>query len=411
MLKIRIPIFLGLFALTIVSCIDDYKSKSIVNDPPTPITTEQSAENDSLANTVGLFIEESIYQSNAQDYLSKFYFERFGELATYSPYQQNGEREFKKGFLNGFKKGVKDIPNRIFTTIDQGGFYDYLHYFYDETQKRYKVLFRLFSEVDGINYHEYQLVKKGDEFLFDDMYVFMTGENLSATTNRIYLGSLPKNVFNKLVNPTDSKDIENFTEATKYIRQGDGENALIHLNKIEGKLRNDKIYHVLKISVNAQMEEKIYLETLENMKDTFGDDPTMNLLSVDYFILNQDYDKAMEILDNIETATNDDFINYLKGNVKQLQGKQESAISYYDIIIENYPEYSTAFTNKMVSLNLLGKFDACLQIMDDLIQRDMVFLEDMIGFVEEVDVNGENVLSPLVNSVQYKNWKAKKQPN
>ena len=112
-----------------------------------------------------------------------------------------------------------------------------------------------------------------------------------------------------------------------------------YLSAAKKSLGNKEAFYIaLEKGLHNYLKAKLKIETSEFSKDkiaTLLTEKKVDNSTKDGFIallkncemaryspfsdvqMQQDYDKAMEIVDNIETATNDDFINYLKGNVKQ----------------------------------------------------------------------------------------------
>ena len=403
MLKLKISIVCFSAILLTVSCANE-KKNSPVSLAPKPSTIEQTASNDSLIQEFALLIEDSMYEGDSKSYLSRFDFERFMDFVTYSQNPELDNQRFAAGFRTGMGEGIKSLPEKISQTTANGGYYDYINYSYDEDAKTYTVLFRLFSDQEGLNYHKYQLAKFNEKIHFEDIYVYATGEKLSETSRKLFFASLPKNILQKIIHREDAPDMEHLINASTHIKSGQYTMAFDNLKKVEGRLKNERIFHVLKITTAAQLSDEEYIQALTEMKNTFGNDPTMNLLSIDYHFLKGEYDKAMESVDNLEASTGDNFLDFYRGNIYQYKGDHENAIAFYDKVIENYPDYYNASLNQLVSYSYIGKFDECVTILEKLTSEDF-FPEDLISYVEDPGLEETSILQPLMDSKDYQTWK------
>lgn len=363
--------------------------------------------NDSLALKLAIAIEEAAYFGDSEAYFELMDFDRFSEMATNSEYQKANENRYKKGFITGMKAGIKNLAEKINTVADNGGFYDYISHFYSEEDRNYRILFRMYHEEEGLNYHEYILEKNDSIMLFKDMYVYMSGEKLSETMNKFYLGSLPQNILEKIINGNDGPNIRNLVSAFEHNKKGQHTMAIASLDKITGKLRHEKIYHLIKVLSASNLEDYVYREVLSEMANDLEDDPTASLLFVDHYIFQEEYDKAIAALDKVQNKTQDDFIDYIKGNVAYQKKDYQKALIYFNNTKENYPEYYNA-TFSMISVNsLLGNYDNCIALYNELLKDEIYSGEELIVYTEEVDEYGYNELDGLVKSKAFKKWKSK----
>ena len=403
-LKLVKPVLLGLAFLIFLSCSEwqTKKSTALLEIP----AAEESEVNDSIVMSFGQEIENLIHQKNSKAYIDHFDYRRFVQRITYVEGGEKSLAKFKKSFYKGFKKGVHEIPDRIISEVEAGGFYDFISYTYDIQSMSYRMLFRLYSEETGLNYHDYELVTKNSQFQIVDMYIYSTGENLSESMNKIFLSSVPKNIVEKILKPKNVGDTAHFAEASKAIKQQDFENALNHLDKIKGDIKNKKIFHVIKVQAASQLADDIHLKALEAFKDQYPDDPSGNLMFVDYYVLKGDYQSAILALQKLQEATNDDFLNYLKANLFYEAGQIEKAIDNYKDVVENYPDYSTAYLNLLGLYTEKGMYAESIGLIDSMLAANFFLPNEMVDYIEATEPDGSNILEALVESIEYQKWKA-----
>ena len=144
--------------------------------------------------------------------------------------------------------------------------------------------------------------------------------------------------------------------------------------------------------------------TLEELKEKHNNDPTMYLTLVDYYILKEEYDRAFDLIDNLQIETNDDFLYYMKGNVEFLSDDYESASNYYAYIIENYPDFFQGYAGYLIATTKQQKYDDAITVLNKLVELEYD-KDAIIEYLEEDDETGINVLEDLVKSDAYKTWK------
>ncbi|TYA92207.1 tetratricopeptide repeat protein [Seonamhaeicola marinus] len=368
------------------------------------VKLSNTIENDSLVLELGDNIQNMIINGDVDGYLNYFDIETFSHFITEGVSQRYNSDKFQKDYITGIKAGLKSLPQKIIDEVNAGGYYDFVNYFYDETTQSYNMLFRLYSSLTGVNYHQYRVSKKDDTFLFNDIYVYLSGEDLSATFKRFYMYSLPKKSLFSLFGENNSVEFLKVADAVKLYNQGEFQKAYQKFNEIKGDLKNDKFTLILKSTCAAEINDRAYKNSMELIAKTYPNDPTLYLNQIDYYIITKEYDKALELLNRLEDETSDDFLIFLKGNIEIERPNPKKAVEHYKYISDNYPEFSEGHTSYLYALCLNGEYDKCIDLLDVLVESDYL-KEDLVDFIEEVDENGINELEDFVKSKQYKTWK------
>ena len=365
---------------------------------------EETEDNDKKVEELGYFIETSIHESNNEGYISKFDLDDFGKKITKMTNDDKEQYFFSQGFLKGLLEGIDEYPKKLSAHVENGGYYDFISYRYESEAKTYYMLFRFFSEESGVNYHDYRVVDNNGEFKFSDLYIYLSGEHLSDTFSRMYMTALPKNKLAKFVKGDYFGDYEKFTEAVNLNRSGKPAKAYKVLNSIKGELANEKFLLLIKIQISYQLDDESYIASIEELKEKHNNDPTMYLTLVDYYILKEEYDRAFDLIDNLQIETNDDFLYYMKGNVEFLSDDYESASNYYAYIIENYPDFFQGYAGYLIATTKQQKYDDAITVLNKLVELEYD-KDAIIEYLEEDDETGINVLEDLVKSDAYKTWK------
>jgi len=366
-----------------------------------------SVKNDSLVYNLGELIEKSIHNSDSQlfmDHLDTTYFiNRVTHLAEADP----SLIEFNKGYSDGTISVMQKFPKKLSEQLNNS-YYDFIDYYYDYDIKKYRLLFRFFSENEGFNYHDYILTFKDGKFLIADIYMYTTGENFTDTLNRFYKVAIPKNFIEKMWKADESNDISNFISAQRANKSGEFEEALRYLNLISGELKNSKIFFVVKIQITSNLEEAIYVDTIKDLVEEFKDDPSIGLWMVDYYWFQKDYQNTYKALDQLQQSTGDRFLNLLRGTIAYENEDYERSARSFEIIINEYSLYYDIYITILTPYVKLGRFQDCIKVLDFLLTEKIYDKEFLVSLVEDDDEFGENILQPLADSQEYRNWKTKK---
>lgn len=364
----------------------------------------ENETNDLKVAKLGQQLQNAIIESNTEAFMLLFDTEGFGELVTQSTKNDTSLNAHRAGFLKGFKSNITTFPKKLINEVDAGSYYDFVNYSYNNNTNTYYMLFRIYSAETGINYHHYRVSILNNNFAFNDIYVYLTGEELSKTLERFYFYSLPKKSLFDFFGEDNLAEFLKLVEGVDYYNKGDFKNAYKKMNSVKGDVANDKFVLVIKAICASNINDALYKDAIKSIMDAYPDDATLYLSQIDYFLLNKDYDTALSLLKKLKKDTDDDFLDLLMGNVEFERLDYEKAITHFKTIAKNYPDYFDGHSSMLTCLSLTKQFDECVKVLDVLVE-DGYAKTDVVGFVEEVDINNENVLKDLAASDAFKKWK------
>lgn len=364
----------------------------------------ENETNDLKVAKLGQQLQNAIIESNTDAFMTLFDTKGFGELVTKSTKNDHSLKAHRAGFLDGFKSNITAFPKKLIAEVEAGSYYDFVNYSYSNDTNTYYMLFRIYSAETGINYHNYRVSVLNNNFSFNDIYVYLTGEELSKTLERFYFYSLPKKSLFDFFGEDNLAEFLKLVEGVDYYNKGDFKNAYKKMNAVKGDIGNDKFVLVLKAICASNINDDLYKDAIKSIMDTYPDDATLYLSQIDYFLLNKNYDKAQELFRRLKEDTSDDFLDLLMGNVEFERLDYKKALTYFKTIAKNYPDYFDGHSSMLTCLSLMQQFDECVKVLDFLVE-DGYAKTDIVGFVEEVDINNENVLKDLAASEAFKKWK------
>lgn len=362
--------------------------------------------NDAKVIEFANLLQTSLYEYESSYFLENFDSETFAEKIMLDDKETNGKiKGFNLGFKEGFLKKFDVFPTKIIESIKKESSYNVVNYYYDDTENKYHILFRAYSEIDGLNYHDYQLNYTKETFKIEDVYIYTTGEYLSDTLRQLYLISIPKEYIegidaenNRFTNMLFFLSYKQLVAKEKY------KEAYDLLSNLKGDIKNQKVIYIMKIQVASAISEVYYMEAIDELLKKFPDDPSTQLMAVDYFIMLKDYNATMSSLDALEAATNDTFIEFMRGNLAWEFNDYENAEKSYKATLEEYPSFDSARINLIYMYDESKQYDVCISMLDEFITNDIYDKKDLIEFIDDE----LNELKNLATAPAYTRWKEKK---
>lgn len=367
---------------------------------------KNNEKNDEKVTAFGTDLLSSFYEEESTFFADNFYLEGFAaKVIQEEKDSKKILKKFNKSFKAGFFDQFKKFPNNIKASIDNDASYDIVNYYYHLDEQKYHLLFRLYSENEGINYHDYQLTYIDDKFQIEDIYVYSIGEYLSKVLYSVYqlgvpdaYGSDTESNRNKLKSFLFMMRYKSLISNKKY------KPALNILNKLEGEFTESKLYYGLKVQIASGINEVFKLEAIDEFLKKFPNDPSTNLMAIDYYIMLKDYNTTMRILDEIKEVTEDDFLEYIRGNTAWQFEDYETAEKAYTFIVKEFPNFEGVKVDLIYLYDHLEKHEDNIVLFDRFIENDVYSKQDLIDFVD----NDSNELKHLKNAKIYKRWKARK---
>ena len=243
-----------------------------------------------------------------------------------------------KSFIAGVIVGLKNqrLGNEIILSLGEDGSYEFLRYY--ERDQHPHIVFRLFGR-GGINYHDFELVKFDNRIKAADMFIYLSGEELSktlATTMITMTGVAKDNSDKELVKYASSiKDIKALINAQRYSE------AKELFNKLPFELKKDKLFQLMNIKITSQLDTSLYKQALNAFEKQYANDASAQLSLIDAYFLNKDYKKALRAIDVVDSAVNKDpLLNYYRALTYTQMGDKDNTIKYLEVLYKQKPGFT-----------------------------------------------------------------------
>jgi hypothetical protein len=294
-------------------------------------------------------------------------------------------------FETGFKRGLGSLGGKLCEQLTaQDAKVTYLR-----TQQEAGVprpLLRLISDA-GVNYYQLELDKQRGTVRLADFYVFMSGENISAT-------------FASLIDSVGTASAASTAPKLKQIRQHmqahRWEDAHAILTALPAKLRASKGIKLIEVQVTSELGDEAYLAALNDYTRAFPNDPSLALVSIDRALLREEYDTALKYMNDLDTRVGGDaYVDVLRSGTFELAGKSAEALAAAKRATEREPTLEDGWWQLLTlqaSRKLYKDATASLEVLRDKFAAE-VTTDTLVGDERFVE---------LVESPEYAAWVAQK---
>ena len=305
--------------------------------------------------------------------------------------------EFNKGFYVSFAREF-NFGEILIEEKKNEASYEFVKFYKDKTNK-YHLLFRFFS-ANGINYHDHLLKKVKGTPKIVDTYIFMSGENLSDTYRTIYKNALyGSNFLTKDI--SDGRYVKDMNKLKK-IRLLNSKGKFMKSHKVYQSIsstsKQEKIFKLTNITITSNISLELYEEALDDYDEKYPNDPSLQLMAIDRYLIKKEYDKSLLAIDKLDSLVKgDSFLNYLRGNVNFLKKDYSSAQSNYKNTIKEYPEFFDVYESLLNLYLETNNRKNAIDILD-------IYVSKFNVSKEEIKTNYKKSDPRFVNSKEFMNW-------
>ncbi|SNR15649.1 tetratricopeptide repeat protein [Tenacibaculum jejuense] len=356
----------------------------------------QNADPEKLAelNILGQAIDSTLFNNN-YEFFDTVFDEKLLANRFFIKTDDNDIKKFNSGFFKGFSESFS-FGKELSSQINLGSEYTYLRAF--KENDNYYLLFRLFGE-SGLNYHKHLIEYVKDQPKISDTYVYISGEYLSETVKSIYEGGMKnRNLLSRILNKSNISDLEKLAKMKVYKDQNKYKETIKTYESLSETSKKRKIFMIYVLMAAKNLDNKTYMNYIRDYEKEYPNDPSLYLISMDGFILKQEYDKALEVLDKLDKAIgNDDFLDYFRGNAYYLKKDYNKAIEKFERLIVNYPNFFDGIDSLLTVYIENSKNEKAITILDLFVERFEIEKESLKKLVKEN-------FTDFTKSKEYKNW-------
>lgn len=240
--------------------------------------------------------------------------------------------ELLSDMKNSLRKAA--LGDKIIESMGKDGTYELVKQY--EKNNVQHLLFRLYA-TDGINYHDFELSKRNGKAGIADVFIYMTGEDLSKT-----LASLMSSFNTKF--KMHGESAMDFPNAIKRIRDlvmdNEFSKAYDYYQTLPEDIKNERAVQLMYLQVCKGYSDEKYLQALNDFQARYPNDPNLDLLMIDAYIMSKQFPRAISSINKLDSFINKDtFLDYFRGLIYKMDNKNDTARIYLEQLYKNYPEF------------------------------------------------------------------------
>ena len=214
-------------------------------------------------------------------------------------------------FFAEFKKSGRRLMLENIARSLEGGRYEFLRIRNYPSDRR--LLFRMVMSDGGLTYHEFVVYSaSGGQAKIADEFFFGVGELNSEVFRRFLLAA------SAVAGTGDaySEQIQGLKQLSTLVQQRDYHAALAEYKRLAPELQEFKPAILLRIAAAQRVSDEDYISAVKRFESEFPDDPCLPLYLIHACRLQQDFDKALRAVDQLEKAVGGDpYLNVNRVNL------------------------------------------------------------------------------------------------
>lgn len=316
-------------------------------------------------------IDSSINYRNAKYFTSLINVKELGKRV-----EKSSTHKLSAGMERGIGEGLNktDMGGQIIRQVEKKGSYELVkHYEKDKVQH---LVYRLYSE-EGLNYHDFELVKKNGKVSIADYYIYLAGENFSSMlANLLALFEKPSG------KATDEyQSMQSLQRIKSLMNQGRAKEAKELFDQLSPQFRDQKTIRIIGMQLSSQIDNDIYLKELEDFQARYPNEPNTYLLTLDAAILNKDYEKALSNINHLDSLINKDkFLDFYRALMYNLMEEPAKAREYLELLVQNYPTFESGILELIANYLKANDYDKARPLIENF-KKNETFDQDVLDAV------------------------------
>ena len=221
-----------------------------------------------------------------------------------------------------------------------------------------RIIYRI-NGSSGFTYIEVELASEKEKVGIADIYLYNTGQNLSAT-----VADLMKKLFSHEQSTIGDQLSARLSAISQHLKNTNYEFAKAEFDRLPYDIRNNRLYEIQYLNIMSKIGGPPYLEYQQKIETKYADDAGFQLMMIDVYLNQKKYDKAIASINQIDSVINKDpFLDYHRGLVSNMKADSEGAIKYFKQVIASEPTFPDPYPELVVCLAKKNDYPAAKQYL------------------------------------------------
>ena len=231
-----------------------------------------------------------------------------------------------------------------------------------------RVLVRLDLGDRGLNYLDFFVHEPPDgSWQVFDWLDYVQGQAYTSSLRMALAFTVSENpsLMHRLLGlpEVDSAVVQQIGEMGKLSQRNEWVRWLEIYETLPARVRHSRVMLAGRVAAAATLDSMDdYMSAMADLHTHHGDDPTLSLALVDYYILTGDYDSAYRAVDRLEHSTGGDAaVTNLRSGIALYAGDNATSIRHARQAISEDPDYENPYWNLMTAGSRAGDFKTAME--------------------------------------------------
>jgi tetratricopeptide (TPR) repeat protein len=266
----------------------------------------------------------------------------------------------------------KELRRALVSTLcDQLAGSDYKHLRTQTVNGTPRPLFRLVDQEAAFNYHVLELGKSGGKVRLVDMYLYTTGEDMTATL---------RDLIDRLKDHSGMSTKLTINRINQLRQDGKPAEARELLTQLPADVRKTKGVMLMDVML-ADVDDPAYLEAIDKYSRAFPNDPSLDVVRLDALFLRKKYGEAHAIIDRIDKRVGGDaYLDTIRAGLHGEAGEHPQALAAAKRATEREPMLESAWWQLLTQQTGAKQYVEATATLDVLVEKfDAEFDEEMLA--------------------------------
>lgn len=262
-------------------------------------------------------------------------------------------------FQSGLKQNMK-MGTKITASLTAKGTYSMIKQY--EKDKVHHLLFRLYDD-GSINYHDYELKRTNGQPKVADIFIYMSGENLSETLKNLF--DQFKDEFRESSNNESMRWIKRMPEVRSLIIAGKHQEALEIYDHMPDKIKKSRTFQIIHVEISSGLSDEKYSQAIAEYESLYPNEPNMQLLLIDGYILRKDYTKALNAVNELDKMIDKDpLLDFHRAMCYTLMKDDLKRTEYLERLVKNLPDFEAGILELLADYLETSEFEKAKPLID-----------------------------------------------
>jgi hypothetical protein len=221
--------------------------------------------------------------------------------------------------------------------VESGSEYTLLHV--RQREGEVSLLYRTLGE-NGVNYIEIYVGKgEGGSARFYDLYNYAYGERTTESLREL-LGAFESRGVRRRAGEVS----QNLQDARRFLTAGQWEDALAAIDRLPADARRPRPIRLMRVMAAGGLSDEVYEKAIAEYEKDFPGDPSLDLVSVDGYLIRKQYDEAIAAMDRVDARVGGDpYVHVLKASLFREMRDLEAAWTEAQAAVNEAPDFEEAY--------------------------------------------------------------------